>query len=237
MKSKYTKMHSNGNDFLITEDSNQVRHTKQLANRAKSIGFDQLLLVKNKWPFELAVFNSDGSEADNCINGLRCIANLYELQNQNISIKKNSFIVNTSPKGARVKGFLPESYEYKGYHIINFGNNHLAKEFSDIASVDLIELYRELKASQNFTEIKNFNLSIYQNFKEYISIRTYENGAGETLSCGSATISVAYVIAKETNQNEILFTSKGGTTTVYINEVTVESEASVELIEEGFLDG
>ena len=91
MKSKYTKMHSNGNDFLITEDSDQVAYTTLLADRKKSIGFDQLLLIENKRPYKIAVFNSDGSEAENCINGLRCIANLYNLKNQIISIKKKYF--------------------------------------------------------------------------------------------------------------------------------------------------
>ena len=237
MKSKYTKMHSNGNDFLITEDSDQVAYTTLLADRKKSIGFDQLLLIENKRPYKIAVFNSDGSEAENCINGLRCIANLYNLKNQIISIKKNTFIVNKTTTGATVKGSLPESFMQSDYHVINFGNNHLARELPDIESVNLSELYQELKVSRKFTQIKNFNLSIYQDFEEHIGIRTYENGAGETLSCGSATISVAYVIAKETNQNKILFTSKGGPTKVYIGEDGIASEASTEIIEEGFLNG
>ena len=35
------------------------------------------------------------------------------------------------------------------------------------------------------------NLSIYSKYKAHIDIRTYENGVGETLSCGSASFSVA----------------------------------------------
>ena len=40
MKSKYTKMQSNGNDFLITEDIKLVSKTKELSDRIKNIGFD-----------------------------------------------------------------------------------------------------------------------------------------------------------------------------------------------------
>ena len=45
MKSKYTKMQSNGNDFLITEDIKLVSKTKELSDRIKNIGFDQLLFL------------------------------------------------------------------------------------------------------------------------------------------------------------------------------------------------
>ena len=42
---------------------------------------------------ELQVFNADGSEANNCVNGLRCIAFLYDLKNTYIQIKKSSFLL------------------------------------------------------------------------------------------------------------------------------------------------
>ena len=51
MKTKYTKMHSNGNEFLITEDIKQTLNTKKLANKEKGVGFDQLLYIKNKKPY------------------------------------------------------------------------------------------------------------------------------------------------------------------------------------------
>ncbi len=64
-------MQSNGNDFLITEDSNLIEKTVELSDRIKNIGFDQLLYFQNGAMPELRVFNADGSEANNCVNGLR----------------------------------------------------------------------------------------------------------------------------------------------------------------------
>ena len=84
-------MQSNGNDFLITEDIKLVSKTKELSDRIKNIGFDQLLFFQNKEIPILQVFNADGSEADNCINGLRCIAFLYALNNEAIYIKDRKF--------------------------------------------------------------------------------------------------------------------------------------------------
>ena len=63
MKTNYTKMQSNGNDFLITEDSNLIEKTAELSDRIKNIGFDQLLYFQNGEMPELRVFNADGSEA------------------------------------------------------------------------------------------------------------------------------------------------------------------------------
>ena len=77
----------------------------------------------------------------------------------------------------------------------------------------------------------------YKNSKNSIAIRTYENGTGETLSCGSATVSVAYALLKNTNKNELLFTSKGGKTKVLIDNESVTSTANAVILEQGFLNG
>ena len=237
MKTKYTKMHSNGNEFLITEDIKQTTNTKKLADKKNGIGFDQLLCVKNKNPYEVLVFNSDGSEADNCINGLRCIAFLYSLNNETIYIKDKKFVVRSTVYGAEVSGTLPIVNKNNDYYVINFGNNHIAREYQDIEIINLESEYIKLKRSKEFKEIKNFNLSIYKKTKNNIAIRTYENGTGETSSCGSATISVAYALLKDTNKNELLFTSKGGKTKVLIDDESVTSKANAVILEQGFLNG
>ena len=88
-----------------------------------------------------------------------------------------------------------------------------------------------------FNSIDNFNMSIFKICENSIKIRTYENGTGETLSCGSATISVAYALSFELGLNELTFKSLGGETKVYISNDGVASEANAEIIEEGFLNG
>ena len=237
MKTKYTKMHSNGNEFLITEDIKQTANTKKLADKKNGIGFDQLLCIKNKKPYEILVFNSDGSEADNCINGLRCIAFLYSLNNEAVYIKDKKFVVRSTESGAEVSGTLPIVNKKNNYYVINFGNNHIAREYTDIETINLESEYIKLRSSKEFEEVKDFNLSIYRNSKNNIAIRTYENGTGETLSCGSATISVAYALLKDTDKNELLFTSKGGKTKVLIDNESITSKANAVILEQGFLHG
>ena len=237
MKTNYTKMQSNGNDFLITEDSNLIEKTAELSDRIKNIGFDQLLYFQNGEMPELRVFNADGSEANNCVNGLRCVAFLYDLKNTYIQIKSKRFLVNKTSNGATVKGELPKVEKIRDYFVIEFGNNHIAKSCENIDEFKLQEEYKKIKTSKPYNEIKDFNMSVFKICEDIIKIRTYENGTGETLSCGSATISVAYALSKELNSNELKISSRGGDTIVRILNDGVISGASAEIISKGFLNG
>ena len=237
MKTKYTKMQSNGNDFLVAEDYGIVAKTKELSDRKINIGFDQLLYFQNGNMPKLRVYNADGSEADNCINGLRCIAFLYGLKNTYIQIKDKKFLVNTTSNGATVRANIPIVGKIHNWFVIEFGNNHIAKFCEDIDEFDLKAEYLRAKNYKPFNKIKDFNLSIFKICGDIIKIRTYENGTGETLSCGSATISVAYALSNELNLKKFKFSSRGGVTKVYISNDSIVSDASAEVVEEGFLDG
>ena len=234
MKTNYTKMQSNGNDFLITEDSNLIEKTAELSDRIKNIGFDQLLYFQNGEMPELRVFNADGSEANNCVNGLRCVAFLYDLKNTYIQIKSKRFLVNKTSNGATVKGELPKVEKIRDYFVIKFGNNHIAKSCENIDRFKLHEEYKKIRTTKPYNEIKDFNMSVFKICEDIIRIRTYENGTGETLSCGSATMSVAYALSKELNSNELVVSSRGGDTIVRILDDGVISDASTEIISEGF---
>jgi diaminopimelate epimerase len=237
MKTNYTKMQSNGNDFLITEDPSLITRTKELSDRIINIGFDQLLYFQNGVANELRVFNADGSEANNCVNGLRCVAFLYDLKNTYIQIKNKRFLVNKTSDGATVKGELPVVEKVGEYFVIKFGNNHIAKSCENIDEFKLQQEYKKLRASKQYNEIEDFNMSVFKICEDVIKIRTYENGTGETLSCGSATISVAYALSNELNLNELKISSRGGDTMVRILSDGVLSEASAEIVRDGYLNG
>ncbi len=85
---KFNKMHGLGNDFMVVDLVTQHAYLtpmqiRQLADRNFGIGFDQLLLVEVPTQpdvdFKYRIFNSDGSEVENCGNGARCFARfVYE---------------------------------------------------------------------------------------------------------------------------------------------------------------
>ena len=81
MQIRFTKMHGLGNDFVVIDLLSQnielsALQIRQLADRHRGIGCDQLLLVEApKSPetdFHYRIFNADGEEVEQCGNGARC---------------------------------------------------------------------------------------------------------------------------------------------------------------------
>lgn len=77
---KFTKMHGLGNDYVYIDAINQkIENESSLAKFVSSrhfgIGSDGLILIcKSKVAdFKMRMFNSDGSEAEMCGNGIRCV--------------------------------------------------------------------------------------------------------------------------------------------------------------------
>lgn len=78
----FTKMHGTGNDFIVIEEKNCIqiddygKFAKEICNRRFSVGADGLLLVcePDKADIKMEYYNSDGSLAKMCGNGIRCFA-------------------------------------------------------------------------------------------------------------------------------------------------------------------
>ncbi len=79
---RFTKMHGLGNDFVLLDLISQNitisdEQIKLLADRRLGVGFDQLLTVEPpdnpEADFKYRIFNADGSEAEQCGNGARCL--------------------------------------------------------------------------------------------------------------------------------------------------------------------
>ncbi len=77
---KFTKMHGLGNDYVYMDAIHQtIENESSLAqfvsNRHFGIGSDGLILIckSDIADFKMRIFNSDGSEAEMCGNGIRCV--------------------------------------------------------------------------------------------------------------------------------------------------------------------
>ena len=77
---KFTKMHGLGNDYVYIDAIHQkIQNISSLAqfvsNRNFGIGSDGLILIceSENADFKMRMFNSDGSEAEMCGNGIRCV--------------------------------------------------------------------------------------------------------------------------------------------------------------------
>ncbi len=85
MKLQFVKCHGSGNDFLLLDeytkelpltDEERSQLTKTLCDRHSGLGADGILFFQKSKIADgrMRVFNSDGSEASMCGNGLRCVA-------------------------------------------------------------------------------------------------------------------------------------------------------------------
>ena len=96
----FTKMQGAGNDFILVEAGGIDRNWSQMAiamcNRHFGIGGDGLLLLlpSDKADFQMRVFNPDGSEAEACGNGLRCMAK-YSLHKRIANPHAHQILVET----------------------------------------------------------------------------------------------------------------------------------------------
>ncbi len=80
---KFTKMQGAGNDFILIETNDMLCDWSQIAvamcDRHYGIGADGLLLLlpSNKADCRMRVFDCDGTEAEACGNGLRCLVKYF----------------------------------------------------------------------------------------------------------------------------------------------------------------
>jgi diaminopimelate epimerase len=82
---KFTKMHGLGNDFVMVDgfqehlaEATLPDLARRVCDRHFGVGGDGLILAlpSDKADFRMRLINSDGSEAEHCGNGIRCVAKL-----------------------------------------------------------------------------------------------------------------------------------------------------------------
>ena len=214
-------MHGLGNDFMVVDGISQPYEfhrniVQHLASRHKGIGFDQLLVVEPpinpETDFHFRIFNADGSEAEQCGNGMRCLAKF---------VRENGLTWKNKIKASTISGpvtmtleksglvsvlmgvpkFAPEDIPLRRdeqadtYQIstpsgqqefvsLSMGNPHAMVFVDDVDNLAIDILGPEIGTHEDFPEQVNVSFIQVVN-NEQIRIRVFERGSGETLACGS----------------------------------------------------
>jgi diaminopimelate epimerase len=204
-------MHGLGNDFVIINSLTQTKDMQKsiianLANRYTGIGFDQLLIIEPSQAadFFCRIYNADGSEAQQCGNGLRCVARYLHEEgmhaNRQVSIETLAGIfpiVIHDYEHIRVCMGTPNIKENDlielqltnpinsiPVSILSLGNPHAITKVDTIDSITLENMAMQISTHSIFPE--GVNVGFMQIIdKNHIQLRTFERGAGETLACGS----------------------------------------------------
>jgi diaminopimelate epimerase len=232
----FTKMHGLGNDFVVIDAINQALDmgllpTQLMADRHFGIGCDQLLIIQTSAvaDFFCRILNADGSEAEQCGNGLRCVARYvheHKLHSQShftietiagvfpVEIKDYDHISVTLAASGVVSSELsiplPAIDLVVNGSSLSIGNPHFILQVPDIKTTPIAQIGSALAVHSAFP--KGVNVGFVQVMKpDYILLRTYERGAGETNACGSnACAAVAAGILDGTLANSVIVEFKFG---------------------------
>jgi len=97
---RFTKMHGAGNDYIYVDCfRNPIPHdpaglSRVISDRHLGVGSDGLILIcpSDKADARMRMFNADGSEAEMCGNGIRCVAKFLYDHGQ---VRKNALAIET----------------------------------------------------------------------------------------------------------------------------------------------
>ena len=216
----FTKAVATGNDFVIVDNRDgEIKGSlsalaKKVCDRKFAIGADGLLVVEKskKADFKMRIFNPDGSEAQMCGNGSRCVA-LYAVKNRiakdNMTIDTVAGILNATVKGDVVKVRLTEPKNIKWnlcltinkcpykLNFVDTGVPHVVHFVDDLDSIDVKNIGSHIRNHGEFAPAGTNADFVKVVDKRNIRVRTYERGVeDETLACGTGSVASAIIAAE-----------------------------------------
>ena len=200
--SNFAYMSGTGNDFIVGKYDGKLSEIQIIALVSDAeYEVDGVIFVEpiDNNSVKMHYYNNDGSDAELCVNGVRCVAK-YALDNNYLNVDR--FIVE-APIGnlevyvddniVEVSTPIP-TFDDKKINVNNFkgvkssvGNPHFMIEVDNVDELNLESLNSEVLNTNIFPD--GVNVEIYQIInRNYIKARVYERGVGETDACGSGAL-------------------------------------------------
>lgn len=204
-----------GNDFIVIEQQEGInikKLAKNVCDRTNGIGADGLIVLdKSKaCDHRMRIINADGTEAEMCGNGARCLA-AYIVKNKktkkklfSIQTKAGTIMGEANNETALVKLSDPKSYkpniplDISGREIevtyIDTGVPHVIVFVHSINHIDVRGIGRAIRFHAKF-EPRGTNVNfVEQESTNLITARTYERGVeDETKACGTGSVASALI--------------------------------------------
>ena len=216
---RFVKMHGISNDYVYVDCFNQqVRDpsavSRYVSERRTGIGSDGLILIEPSAVADcrMRIFNADGSEADMCGNGIRCVGKyVYDHQiavkdpmtvETKAGIKTLTFrLAKGKVAEVTVDMGIPEqtsrlnepiqvageTYTFTG---ISMGNPHAVYFMGRIDDLDLEVIGPAFEHHERFPERTNTEF-IQVLDGGHLKMRVWERGSGETWACGTGACASA----------------------------------------------
>ncbi|MFA5118040.1 MAG: diaminopimelate epimerase [Candidatus Omnitrophota bacterium] len=227
---EFTKMVASGNDFVVIENDQSLKKddlqslAREVCDRKFGAGADGLLVLEKSIvaDVKMRIFNADGSEAEMCGNGARCVACWIstsrkikngelkietkagliesEIINDNISVKL------TDPRSVKLNILLDLEGRKLYVNFINTGVPHAVIFVEGLDKIDVEGIGRKIRSHEQFSPAGT-NVNFIELINENsLRIRTYERGVeNETLACGTGSVAAALIFAMKTDAVEKIF--------------------------------
>lgn len=216
-----------GNDFVVLEDFSPTPDlVRRLCDRRRGIGADGVLVVD---PFPtMKYWNADGSPAEMCGNGLRCVARYAVDRGWAEPDEWMSVLTPVGERRALVEGDTITAEVGKVaiggtltvgervFHEATIGNPHAVTLVEDPDLVDVAAEGPVVAADPAFPQGTNVEFVRVEG-PDQIRLRVWERGVGETLACGSGMV-VAAAVAAGAPSHPVSVRVPGGTGKVYFGD-------------------
>jgi diaminopimelate epimerase len=208
-----------GNDFVVIDNRARLvpepatAFAARVCARQAAVSADGLLLLERseRKDFRMRYFNTDGSEAEMCGNGGRCIARFASLvgaagptmEFENLAGDFRATLGEegrvrlemTDPHSLRLGIDLETSQGRLKVDSLDTGVPHVMLPWDALESAPVRELGRELRYHQAFAP-KGTNVNFARASGPHdMDVRTYERGVeDETLACGTGSVAAAILM-------------------------------------------
>ncbi len=256
MKLPFVKMQGLGNCFVLMDDRDDKagsvlagRFAEPLSHlaigvcdRNFGIGADGLILVRNSdiADYQMRIINEDGSEAEMCGNGIRCMAkflvdegilgsNVRATPASPLRIDTLAGIIQTrllddglvevdmgepilNNEDVILDGEAPLGIREEGYDFtyVSMGNPH-AVAFVDSLDFDWRAVGAKIELSKSFPNRTNVEFVKVVSPKQAV-MKVWERGCGETLACGTGAcaVGVAGALRDKLSRDAVTIELPGG---------------------------
>ncbi|HJR13733.1 MAG TPA: diaminopimelate epimerase [Rhodanobacteraceae bacterium] len=231
---RFTKMHGLGNDFVVLDARRSSlpldpARIHVMADRHTGIGFDQLLIIEEaRDPACVAAYsirNADGSSAEQCGNGARCIgawlnrAGVFSI-NEDAKLESPAGVIGMRMLDASTVAVEMGEPEFEPARIpfdapaiadaypldignerveiaaVSMGNPHSVLEVDDVHDPRLDRLGPLITRHSRFPRGANAGF-VQVRDDSNVKLRVHERGAGWTQACGSGACAAVAALRKQ----------------------------------------
>lgn len=228
---RFTKMQACGNDFICLNGLERKQilsedDVRKLCDRHFGIGADGVILIgySESADFSMKIWNADGSEAQMCGNGIRCLgkfvydrgyarrkrfkvmtdAGIHTLQitegadysAEEITVEMAVPSLKGVPADKRKLKLIEEKLgknQNEELFTVSFGNPHCVLLANGAEELNISHIGPMIEKSGAFPNGINVELVTVISGDE-ISVKVWERGVGETLSCGTGACASAFAV-------------------------------------------